>query len=78
MKRFIAGVCLAGATFAGGLYIGKVDAAQEKDLKKATTERVEHPLDYMNASRYADWCGGYVQVVPFGKNQDISVQGCDR
>jgi hypothetical protein len=31
-------------------------------------------VDIQNAQEYADWCGGFVQVV----RGDIAVQGCDR
>ena len=74
MRRFVAGCMLAVGTFAGGWYVGTVSAVQDADAKAVTP----HQLDLQNAKRYADWCGGYVQVVPFPGGEDITVQGCDR
>lgn len=35
-------------------------------------------LEVRNAQAYAEWCGGYVQVIPTDAGSDVSVLGCDR
>lgn len=74
--RTIACIALALATFVGGYAVGADRPSAAPAHARA------HRLSFANASRYADWCGGYVQVVPIRRDgtgpEDISVQGCDR
>jgi len=68
MRCFVRGMlgsALVLATFLGGWAIG--DAGNHTGTPKISRE-------IKNAQRYADWCGGYVQVV----RQDIIVQNCDQ
>lgn len=48
------------------------------DRDAGSNVRYAPRLEVRNAQRYADWCGGYVQVIPTPSGSDVSVLGCDQ
>jgi hypothetical protein len=48
------------------------------DRDAGSETRYAPRLEVHNAKRYADWCGGYVQVIPTRHGNDVTVLGCDR
>jgi len=74
------------ATFVLGVGVGvtgQIEHAKESTDSKhimyegtrTTPALVNHIANEVwNAQKYADWCGGYVQVI----GTDVMVEGCDR
>ena len=81
-RRRLGATILATATFVVGVGVGVTGAKAKDDdgyryvAGTKTTPALVSQIanEAANANRYADWCGGYVQVI----GTDISVYGCDR
>lgn len=82
----IAATILASVTLLLGVGIGvtgQIEHAKETTDSKhimyqgtrTTPALVNHIANEVwNAQKYADWCGGYVQVI----GTDVMVEGCDK
>jgi hypothetical protein len=64
----LAATVLATVTFLAGVGVGVTGANENREPERFRTAEVR------NAQAYADWCGGYVQVI----GSRVSVEGCDR
>ena len=83
MSRLAATLLATGSLLLGvGIGVtGQMEHAKEQDGHimyegtRTTPALVNHIANEVwNAQKYADWCGGYVQVI----GTDVQVEGCDR
>ena len=82
----IAATVLATLTFLLGVGVGvtgqiehQKETTDSKHIMYAGTRTTPALVNHIanevwNAQKYADWCGGYVQVI----GTDVQVEGCDR
>lgn len=64
-------------TFLVGVGVGVTGQIEHsKEVRYKTTPSIVNQIanEVWNAQKYADWCGGYVQVI----GTDVSVEGCDK
>jgi len=68
LARLISSVLIGGALIGGALIM------RPHSLTHHRAPCVNQCAEIRNASRYASWCGGYVQVIA----HDVTVMHCDR
>ena len=68
LARLISSVLIGGALIGGALIMRPQSVTHHDALC------VNRCAEIRNASRYADWCGGYVQALA----DDVIVMNCDR
>jgi hypothetical protein len=75
ISRIIASSVIGGALIGGALIMHDASINHHRMMRDDACVNVCNEI--RNAQVYADWCGGYVQVLRSHRHADVIVMNCD-